>query len=31
MGEGALQSHNVGLTSYRLTFILCHVNRALHF
>ena len=30
MGEVTVQSHNVGLTSYRLTFILFHVNRASH-
>ena len=30
MGEVTLQSHNVGLTSYRLTSLLFHVNRASH-
>ena len=30
MGEVTLQSHNVGLTSYRLTSFLFHVNRASH-
>ena len=30
MGEVTVQSHNVGLTSYRLTFLLFHVNRASH-
>ena len=30
MGEVKLQSHNVGLTSYRLTSLSFHVNRASH-
>ena len=30
MGEVTLQSHNVGLTSYRLTSLSFHVNRASH-
>ena len=30
MGEVTLQSHNVGLASYRLTFLSFHVNRASH-
>ena len=30
MGEVTIQSHNVGLTSYRLTSLLFHVNRASH-
>ena len=30
MGEVTLQSHNVGLTSYRLTSLSLHVNRASH-
>ena len=30
MGEVRIQSHNVGLTSYRLTSLLFHVNRASH-
>ena len=30
MGEVTVQSHNVGLTSYRLTSLLFHVNRASH-
>ena len=30
MGEVIVQSHNVGLTSYRLTSLLFHVNRPSH-
>ena len=30
MGEVTIQSHNVGLTSYRLTSLLFHVNRPSH-
>ena len=30
MGEVTLQSHNVGLTSYRLIFLSLHVNRPSH-
>ena len=30
MGEVTLQSHNVGLTSYRLTSLSFHVNQASH-
>ena len=30
MGEVTVQSHNVGLTSYRLTSVLFHANRASH-
>ena len=30
MGEVTIQSHNLGLTSYRLTSLLFHVNRASH-
>ena len=31
MGEATLQSHNVGLTSYRLTSLSFQVNRASHY
>ena len=31
MGEVTVQSHNVSLTSYRLTFLLFQVNQASHF
>ena len=30
MGEVTIQSHNVGLTSYRLASLLFHVNRPSH-